>query len=121
MAESLEDDAVALISLTKNAEIERMRSEIEDLRRLLTAKPSNSLSTVWNTLAVPRPPAQSGFEGVDMLRTRLYTEHLKLRQTLAAQTASIEMLQRELRETVEISKQMHGHHMTDSSSESDSA
>ena len=36
-------------------------------------------------------------DDIDILRTQLYTEHLRLRQTIAATTSSVETLQRELK------------------------
>jgi hypothetical protein len=36
-------------------------------------------------------------DDTDILRTQLYTEHLRLRQTIAATTSSVETLQRELK------------------------
>jgi hypothetical protein len=49
-------------------------------------------------LATPSaPPVRGVSDDIDILRTQLYTEHLRLRQTIAATTSSVETLQRELK------------------------
>lgn len=92
------EEAFMLSSLAKNKEIESMRAELTELRQLLMAKNSGSLSAIWDALATPSaPPVRGVSDDIDILRTQLYTEHLRLRQTIAATTSSVETLQRELK------------------------
>lgn len=96
------EEAFMLSSLAKNKEIESMRAELTELRQLLMAKNSGSLSAIWDALATPSaPPVRGVSDDIDILRTQLYTEHLRLRQTIAATTSSVETLQRELNSMLE--------------------